>query len=141
MPDLSGSPAMNFIKGSIQNENGFIFKSDEGKCHIPLGNNLSEVLKDHINKPIEIGIRPEHIVVEENNPDSYRDEKADCLLEVTAYENMGNEQLVYFKLQEKPLIIRREPKEDVEFEQVKSLSFSKDRIIFIEPQSGEVLKN
>ncbi|MGI8582750.1 MAG: ABC transporter ATP-binding protein [Chitinophagaceae bacterium] len=136
-----GSPAMNFIKGSIQNENGFIFKSDEGKCHIPLGNNLSEVLKDHINKPIEIGIRPEHIVVEENNPDSYRDEKADCLLEVTAYENMGNEQLVYFKLQEKPLIVRREPKEDVEFEQLKSLSFSKDRIIFIDPQSGEVLKN
>jgi multiple sugar transport system ATP-binding protein len=98
-----GSPAMNFIKGSIQNENGFIFKSEEGKCHIHLGNDLSEVLKNYIGKPIDIGIRPEHIfMMEENN-----NNKADCILEVTAYENMGNEQLVYFKLQEKLLIVRR----------------------------------
>ena len=41
-------------------------------------------------------------MMEENN-----NNKADCILEVTAYENMGNEQLVYFKLQEKLLIVRR----------------------------------
>lgn len=143
-----GSPAMNFIKGSIQNEGGLIFKSEEGKCQILFGD-LPESLKNYIGKPIEIGIRPEHILIMEENPDSpdspdsYRggDEKADCTLEITAYENMGNEQLVYFKLQEKPLIVRREPKEDVEFGHLKALYFARDKIVFIDPQSGQVLNN
>ncbi len=129
-----GSPAMNFIKGSIQNENGFIFKSDEGKCTISFVD-LPETIKKYTGKPIEIGIRPEHILIEEKN------EKGDCTIEVTAYENMGNEQLIYFKLQEKPLIVRRDPKDDVQFEQLKILSFIKNKIIFIDLQTGEVLKN
>ena len=129
-----GSPAMNFIKGSIQNENGFIFKSDEGKCTISFVD-LPETIKKYTGKPIEIGIRPEHILIEEKN------EKVDCTVEVTAYENMGNEQLIYFKLQEKPLIVRRDPKDDVQFEQLKNLSFIKNKIIFIDLQTGEVLKN
>ena len=129
-----GSPAMNFIKGSIQNENGFIFKSDEGKCTISFVD-LPETIKKYTGKPIEIGIRPEHILIEEKN------EKGDCTVEVTAYENMGNEQLIYFKLQEKPLIVRRDPKDDVQFEQLKNLSFIKNKIIFINLQTGEVLKN
>lgn len=131
-----GSPAMNFIKGSIQiqNNNGFIFQSDDGKCNIALENNLSDALKKYIGKPIEIGIRPEHISVTENN-----NEKADCTLPVTAYENMGNEQLVYFSLQDKPLIVRREPKGDIEFGQIKSLSFSKDKIMLINSEDGKVL--
>jgi len=145
-----GSPAMNFIKGSIQNEEGLIFKSDEGKCHIHFGD-VPERLKNYIGKPIDIGIRPEHtLIIEENNPDSpdsfpiaigRGDEKADCIVEIIAYENMGNEQLVYFKLQDKPLIIRREPKEDVEFGHQKALYFSRDKIIFIDPQNGQVLNN
>lgn len=147
-----GSPAMNFIKGTIENEKEHIFKSDEGKCQILFGD-LPESLKNYIGKPIEIGIRPEHtLIIEENNPDSpdsfpiapiaiggRGDEKADCTLEITAYENMGNEQLVYFKLQDKPLIVRREPKEGVEFGHLKALYFSRDKIIFIDPQNGQVL--
>jgi multiple sugar transport system ATP-binding protein len=132
-----GSPAMNFIKGSLQVEgNDFIFKSDEGNCHIHFGD-LSDQLKMYAGKTVEIGIRPEHIfVIEEND-----NEKGDCTLEVIAYENMGNEQLVYFKLQEKPLIVRREPKADVEFGHLKPLTFSKDKIIFIDSLNGQVLNS
>ena len=132
-----GSPAMNFIKGSIQNENGFIFKSDEGKCNIHLENSLYDGLKNFTGKSIEIGIRPEHISIMKENTH----EITDCILEVTAYENMGNEQLVYFNLQEKPLIVRRESKEDVEFGQMKSLHFLRDKIIFIDQESEKVLHN
>jgi multiple sugar transport system ATP-binding protein len=128
-----GSPAMNFIKGSIHVEGyDFIFKSDEGNCHIHL-NNLPAKIKDHVNHPIELGIRPEHIIIKENN------ETTDCTLQVTAYENMGNEQLVYFKLQEKALIVRHEPKEDIQFGSLKPLYFSREKIIFIDPGTGEVL--
>jgi multiple sugar transport system ATP-binding protein len=132
-----GSPAMNFIKGSIEN-NDFTFRSDEGKFILHF-DDLPEKVKQHHSQSIEIGIRPEHIIIKD--PDSYRDERVDCTLEISAYENMGNEQLVYFKLQEKPLIVRGEPREDIEFGQPKSLTFLKDKIIFIDPQSGEVLNS
>ena len=52
---------------------------------------------------------------------------------------MGNEQLVYFHLQQKPLIVRRQSKEDVEFGQIKKLFFSKDKMIFINPDNEVVI--
>ena len=126
-----GSPAMNFIKGSIEKQDtGCIFKSDEGKCQIQF-DDQSEELNSYLGKSIEIGIRPEHVLIKENNGHT------DCELEVVAYENMGNEQLVYFKLQEKPLIVRGEPKEDVEFGKLKALYFLRHKIIFIDPQTGD----
>lgn len=130
-----GSPAMNFIKGSIKNENGFRFLSDEGACNIHLGSNLSDAVKEFIAKPIEMGIRPEHILV----VDETDDKQADCELEVSAYENMGNEQLVYFKIQEKPLIVRQEAKGNYEFGKIKSLYFPRDKIIFINDERGVML--
>jgi len=135
-----GSPAMNFIKGTLENEN-MVFKSDEGTCRI-IFNDLPPDLKNYSGKAIEIGIRPEHtLILEDDDPGNLSDRKADCKLEITAYENMGNEQLVYFKLQEKPLIIRREPKEDVEFGNFKSIYFLRDKIIFIDPGTGDVINN
>jgi multiple sugar transport system ATP-binding protein len=130
-----GSPAMNFIKGSFHHdENGFAFKSEDGKCNINFSE-LAQSVKNHIGKPVEIGIRPEHILFAEENSS----QQTDCILKVTAYENMGNEQLVYFNLQEKSLIVRRETKEDIEFGNEKALSFSKDKIVIINSQNGEVL--
>ena len=130
-----GSPAMNFVRGTIEKDNGYIFRSEEGKCVIDLGENLSEEIKKYISKPIEIGIRPEHIIISKEN----NSEKADCTVEVSAYENMGNEQLVYFKLQEKPLIVRRESKDDIDFGHYKKLYFLKEKLIYIDTVSGNVL--
>jgi len=133
-----GSPAMNFIKGVINNDSGYVFRSQESKCSIRF-NELPESLKKYINKPVEIGIRPEHIIILEDNADEYQQNKADCSLEITAYENMGNEQQVYFKLQEKPLIVRQEPKEGIEFGQFKTLYFLRDKMIFLDPHNGAVI--
>jgi multiple sugar transport system ATP-binding protein len=131
-----GSPAMNFIKGTIVEENEYFFKTEENKCRINLGTEIRNELKKSVNQPLVLGIRPEHIsIADENNAEP----KSDCKLEITAFENMGNEQLVYFKLQEKPLIVRREPKDDVDFGQFRGLSFLKNKMIFIDGQSGDVL--
>lgn len=128
-----GSPAMNFIKGSIQgNEKGFMFKSDEGHCHVHF-NDLPGKVNDYVNGPVEIGIRPEHVIIKPEK------ETADCTLEVTAYENMGNEQLVYFKLQHKPLIVRHEATEDIEFGNLIPLYFLREKVIFLDADNGEVL--
>ena len=39
----------------------------------------------------QIGIRPEDVFISEND-----NTKPDCILKIMAFENMGNEQLVYF---------------------------------------------
>ena len=79
-----GSPAMNFIKGSIQKNGGSIFTSDEGTCRIVLGNEFVESSEKFIGQPIVLGIRPEHIsVVAEDNT------LCDCSLEITAFRKYG----------------------------------------------------
>ena len=91
-------------------------------------------LLKYLDKQIQIGIRPEDIIVSEN-----LDAKCDCKAKVMAYENMGNEQLVYLSLGNHTLIARRPPADTVEIGNEISVSFSKDKIIFMQEESGEVI--
>ncbi|HZH94544.1 MAG TPA: sn-glycerol-3-phosphate ABC transporter ATP-binding protein UgpC [Flavisolibacter sp.] len=131
-----GSPAMNFIRGDLGSGNEFTFRVEERSCSVQLENNTAAALKSFAGKGLIVGIRPEHIVLGEEDD---RDTSFDCTLEVTAFENMGNEQLVYFKLQEKPLIVRQEPKEGVVFGQMRKVSFLRDKLLFIDPETGDVV--
>ncbi len=90
----------------------------------------------YIGKRIQIGIRPEHIVLceDENNSTA-----PDATLEVTAYENMGNEQLVYLALAAQTLIVRRAPRETVDVGKQKEVRFLKEKIIYMNEESGEVI--
>jgi multiple sugar transport system ATP-binding protein len=129
-----GSPTMNFINGSIENENGYFFIHESKNFRIPLGSLLPQALENYIGKPIQLGIRPEHIFIsDENNitPQS--------ALVVTAYENMGNEQLVYVSLADKTLIIRTAPRETVEVGKEKEIRFLTEKIIYMNEVSGDVI--
>ncbi|MEJ7913978.1 MAG: sn-glycerol-3-phosphate ABC transporter ATP-binding protein UgpC [Chitinophagaceae bacterium] len=130
-----GSPAMNFIRGSIQKPGGYIFKSEEGSCTVNLGAAVAEELESKLNTPLFLGIRPEHIVISEDAAG----ETLQCVLEVIALENMGNEQLVYFKLQDKPLIVRQELKGAIDFGQFRQLLFTPGKILFIDQPTGAVI--
>jgi len=132
-----GSPAMNFIKGTL-NDKGDTFLSSEQNCQIILSA-LSENLKNYIGKPIEVGIRPEHILILEESVSDHSNFETNCHLEIIAHENMGNEQQVYFKLQDKPLIVRREPKEGINFGDRKRLHFMLDKIMFFDVATGVVI--
>ena len=128
-----GSPAMNFISGRFEGNDGhMVFRSTEGKCIITFDSAQAFPVAMR-NKTIELGIRPEHITMDTHL------EESDGQLEVMAYENMGNEQLVYLKLQEKPLIVRGKVVEDVAFGQQKQIYFQRDKIMFFDGESGEVL--
>lgn len=131
-----GSPTINFIKGTIQNQNGYSFIHESENCSIPLGTELPAELHRYIGKRIQIGIRPEHIVLceDEKNPAA-----PDSTLQVTAYENMGNEQLVYLALAAQTLIVRRAPRETVDVGKQKEILFLKDKIIYMNEESGEVI--
>ena len=130
-----GSPAMNFLKGTIKDQNGFYFIHESVDCRIFLGDDIPHSLKNYIDKPIQIGMRPEHIFICEENDGV----KSDCKLQVVAYENMGNEQLVYLSLAKQILIARRPPLESMDAGKEKGISFDKEKIIYFDDVSGEVI--
>ena len=129
-----GSPTMNFLKGTIQNNNGYYFAHETSGCNFLLGTEISDALKNYINKPIEIGVRPEDIFI--NNDTN----KPDCILKIIASENMGNEQLVYFTLAGQTLIVRRPSYKDVDTTTEAGLTFSKNKILYFDEVTGNVIR-
>ncbi len=128
-----GSPTMNFIKGTIQYRNGYYFNHEASGCKFLLGTEIHNSIKKYIDKPIEIGIRPEDVYISEND-----NNKPDCILKIMAFENMGNEQLVYFSFAEKTIIVRRSSQTDLELTAEKGIIFSRNKIVYFD-ENGNVI--
>ena len=120
-----GSPSMNFLEGHILNEGNYFFVHEAEECKIDLGPNVPAQIKNYTNKKIQIGIRPEDILLSENLASP-----SHCKLKVIAYENMGNEQLVYLSLAGKQLIARRPPAGILSIDTEMAVNFSIQKIIF-----------
>ncbi|HEV8080750.1 MAG TPA: sn-glycerol-3-phosphate ABC transporter ATP-binding protein UgpC, partial [Chitinophagaceae bacterium] len=95
-----GSPSMNFLSGIIRYEENYFFIDESNECKINLGPSIAAGLEKYTGRKITIGIRPEDIIISED-----ADTKSDCKLNVMAFENMGNEQLVYLSLAAQTLIV------------------------------------
>src|SRR6476469_4876000 len=128
-----GSPTMNFIKGVLKKEGDYFFLEASPGCTIPLGSEVPATLANLAGNEPEIGIRPESIVISEQKDSRH----SDIILEVMAYENMGNEQLVYLSLNDQTLIARRPAQDSVEIGLKFFVRFPEDKIIFIDPNNGE----
>ena len=131
-----GSPTMNFIKGTVQNRDGFHFVPDSGICRISLDSVPASALNNFIGKPLQLGLRPESILLFEEGLDQYR---PDCSLQVSAYENMGNEQLIYLSFAEQTLIARRPSLGTIEVGRDKGVRFLTKKSILLDDLSGEVI--
>lgn len=130
-----GSPTMNFINGYLKFEGNYFFSHETEELCILFDNPVPEGLKKFIDKSIAIGIRPEDISLSENIHD-----KNDCVLKVAAYENMGNEQIVYLTFDDQTLIVRRPASVNtLEIGNEIGVSFSKDKIVFMDKESGKVI--
>ena len=64
---------------------------------------------------------------------------SDCKLKVMAFENMGNEQLVYLTLGVQTIIARTPPVEAAEIGSYVGVRFSRDKMIFMDEESVEVV--
>jgi multiple sugar transport system ATP-binding protein len=129
-----GSPAMNFLKGSLLHQNEYYFVSLSGNCRIKLGPTIPPGIRNHDGN-IQIGIRPEHIIISDSDP---LNGSPGCGVTVIAYENMGNEQLLYLSLDDQTLIARRAATEAVEVGQEKAIQFLTDKVFYIDEESGQV---
>jgi multiple sugar transport system ATP-binding protein len=139
-----GSPSMNFLKGVIRNEtltpdealtpreSGFHFTHESRSCFIPLGPAIPEPVKNYIGRPVLLGIRPENILICEEND-------ADCRLNVIAVENMGNEQLIYLSLADQTVIVRRPPLASMAAGALVGIRFMPDHIYYLDEANGSVI--
>ncbi len=131
-----GSPSMNFLKGALSNNNGYLFIHETEKCVIDFGKNFPNDVMNYTGKKIQIGIRPEDIMLSLDT-----NFKPDCKLKVLAYENMGNEQLVYLSIGDKTIIARRPSGDTIAIGAEIGVSFLRDKIIFMDEENDNVIKN
>ena len=99
--DFIGSPSMNLIKGKIinnDNEITFIADGSSGDSKIPLIKYNFNV-KPNSEKEAILGIRPEHLYMEENNSDDYEIKVKSELVEYT-----GHEQIITFSYCDQQLL-------------------------------------
>ncbi len=122
---------MNFLEGTLVFEEQYFLKIEGEDCRFALGKEIPKGVTNYINKNILIGIRPEDIIIQKNK-------LGNCSLQVVAYENMGNEQLVYLSVSNHNLIIRRPPANNVEIGSKIEIDFVKNKILFM-GENGEVI--
>ncbi len=88
-----GSPAMNFMLGSIAEHKGMTFTEKGTGVVLKLLKEHQKKLKLYVGKEIWLGIRPEHILIaEKSTSNKYARFKA----KIEVVEPMGNEIFMYF---------------------------------------------
>ncbi|MGF6907384.1 ABC transporter ATP-binding protein [Fusobacterium sp. PH5-44] len=100
-----GSPMMNFIDGLIIKSNEkYLIKIRDLTMEFP--KNKYEIVKYLEGKEITLGIRPEHISIGESNDLNTVD------VAINMKELMGNEEIIYFNLNDVQMIARLELDEE-----------------------------
>ena len=96
-----GSPAMNLVNTTLRKLGDDIYVELAPNAQIIIPKRLQEKLVDHIDKPVCLGIRPEHINIAAD------DEMVNVHPgELTVVENLGNEKYLYFKLGDNEIVAR-----------------------------------
>lgn len=96
-----GSPAMNLVKTTLRTDGDSIFAELAPDVKVILPNNKQEKLRGSIDKPVYMGIRPEHISLAcEGEEFNVHDGT------LTVVENLGNEKYLYFKIGDNEIISR-----------------------------------
>jgi multiple sugar transport system ATP-binding protein len=130
-----GSPAMNFVSGTLRKTGNTFFIEPAAGCMISLGNCIPAGIQYKMGEEIEIGIRPENIIVAEQQ----NTKPEQCKLEVMAFENMGNEQLIYLSLSNQKLIARRSSQEIVEMGSKIFIQFRHNEIVYLDQSTGMIM--
>lgn len=134
-----GSPAMNFIPGSLQDVNGKVhFKASNVDVEVPEGR--ARVLRDrgYVGKDVVFGIRPEDIhdepVFLEASPDSVLKTK------VEVSENMGSEMYLYLSgLGDDMFVARVDARSDVKMGDEVKLAFDMNKCHIFDKETEEAV--
>jgi len=89
-----GTPAMNFLDGTLEAAGaGLVFNGGE-KVRVPLPSEFEAKLKEYTGKPVRLGIRPEHI--HDSKSAAGLPLAASVKAQVEVVESLGDQKVVYF---------------------------------------------
>ena len=94
-----GSPAMNFIAGTISESKGLFFSETGTTFSVSIPKERQAILKQYVGKEVWMGIRPEHIKIGKSKTESIKGN-------IEVVEPMGNEIFVYFTCGKSQIISR-----------------------------------
>jgi multiple sugar transport system ATP-binding protein len=92
-----GAPPMNFLDGNLEMKGAGVVFTDGAGVTVPLPEKYAAKLKEHLDQPVRLGVRPEHILLKgHGRADVRASEPFTARVEVV--ESLGSEKIVYFSL-------------------------------------------
>src|SRR5271157_3342705 len=132
-----GSPAMNFMEGTISKSKRLVFTENGTGVVLELLKEHQAKLRPYLGKEIWLGIRPEHI---SDAKKSTGIKYSHCKVKIEVVEPMGNEIFVYFTTGNGKQFISRiiateEPKAGKEMD----LMFNMAKVHFFDKETEKVI--
>jgi multiple sugar transport system ATP-binding protein len=127
-----GSPPMNFLKGTIQPQNGELYFVDRG-IRLKILKQFAPALGGHQNREIYFGIRPEDIYDKLFAQDA--SEEFTITATVDLVEPMGSEIYLYFSAGRNNLIVRVSNQDTATANQDLQLVFDMSKAHFFDPKT------
>ncbi|MCO5214849.1 MAG: sn-glycerol-3-phosphate ABC transporter ATP-binding protein UgpC [Thermomicrobiales bacterium] len=129
-----GSPSMNFVDVSIEEQNGKLYAVNPGfRMLIPDAKAAS--VANYKGKQAVMGIRPEHIVEQSRVPAGAVPEDAFIPVTVDVVELLGNEIFVYLTTRNSTLTARMDPDLKLERGQEIKIALEPSKLHFFDPQT------
>lgn len=126
-----GSPAMNFIRGTLTDSGSRRFESDVFKFELP--DKLFKALSGQCDKDIILGIRPEHLYASGSGTSMMTSAPQPVTIDVV--EPIGNEVFIYFKGTDSTHCMRTSPDQPYQSGDTVEITLDMDRIYFFDVDS------
>ena len=131
-----GSPAMNFVEGTLRVNGGAAFEAWDGALRVPL-DGAAGVPAGHAGRDVVLGVRPEDV----RPVDEARAGVDGSTLTLDLVEPMGNELFLYASRDGRELVARVPPMPLPAEGAPITLAFDAARLHFFDPITGERLQN
>jgi len=125
-----GSPSMNFVEGIITQSSGLQFESSNKNLIIKLEDIHTAKLKNHINKKVWLGIRPEDI--HDFTDLSLQTGFHEFEVKLEVVEPMGNEAFLYFNLDGNQFVARVPARDVPRPQSLRKLKVNKNKMHFFD---------
>ena len=130
-----GSPAMNFLKGKVENGK---FVLEDGKESLKLNKANSALLKAYEGKEVVLGVRPESIYLkgDVNNSDPTEPFKENCDLS----ELLGRELVLYTKVGGQVVTFMTSPNNEIKSHDSIEFCFNNKSLYFFDAETTKRIK-
>ena len=131
-----GSPAMNFFRGTLRQEEGH-FYVDTGAFAVQVPDERKPAYEGYLNRPVILGVRPEHIHDPKYAPPGILGQPVEGTVEVT--ELMGNEIFVYMAAGDHAFIARVDPRSRYRMGDRAQVLFDMSQMHLFDPETEKTI--